>query len=425
MDDLRRRLRRLGVTTGRNFTPRPRPAAGGDIDTLVDGETVETPSGACFRVRRVYDAETVHGSRPLAEWLAQEPAALAGLADDDLLGGVSPERFVFLDTETTGLGGGAFAFLIGVGFFNGDGQFEVQQFFLKDPAHEPALLDLLHETLYPDGALVTFNGRTFDVPLLASRCIMTRRRPLVEMLANLDLLHPARRLWRRRLPSCALSALEADVLGVRRTHQDVPGSLIPYLYRQYLETRNARDMVRVLYHNEIDLLSMVSLGALLARVFQQPDADGLPVDDRLSLAQWYASRGRMREAEAAYRAAAETAPNAEARHEALERWAALLKRAGRREEAVPLWEWLADLRLDVTGHVELAKYYEWHARNLPLALAWTDAGIALAESWRPSWRRTEALRDLHHRRERLLRRIARGAAGDDGGEGASADGLEY
>lgn len=406
MDDLRRRLRRLGVTTGRNFKPKPHPRAGGDIDALVDGESVETPEGACYRVTRYYAPDTQHGARQLADWLGQSPAAFAGLADDDSLTGLDPSQFVFLDTETTGLGGGAFAFLVGVGFFDGEGQFVVQQLFLQEPAHEPALLSLLHDLLEPDGALVTFNGRTFDVPLLASRCVMNRRRSILDALANLDLLHPARRLWRRRLPSCALSALETDVLGVQRTHADVPGSLIPYLYRQYLETRNARDMVRVLYHNEVDLLSMVSLGVTLARAFEQPEADGVHVDDRLSLAKWYASRSMMQEAERAFRAAADEAPDVETRYDALHGLAYLLKRADRREEAVGYWEFLADLKLDTVGHVELAKYYEWHVGDLACALDWTERGIALAESWRPGWRRTEALGELTHRRERLQRKLS-------------------
>ncbi|HLV44391.1 MAG TPA: ribonuclease H-like domain-containing protein [Aggregatilineales bacterium] len=406
MDDLRRRLQRLGVTTGRDFKPRPRQQpAGGDIDELVDGESVACEDGVCFRVTRVYETGTLHGSHRLADWLQQDPVVLARLAGDEWLADTGPGSFVFLDTETTGLGGGAFAFLVGVGFFDGAGQFVTQQFFLRDPADEPALLALLHDILQPGAALVTFNGRTFDVPLLASRCVLARRRTLIDALGNLDLLHPARRLWRRRLQSCALSSLEADVLGVRRTG-DVPGSLIPYLYQQYLQTRDAREMVRVLYHNEMDVLSMVSLGLALARAFEQPGGDGLPLDDRLSLANWYVSRGMHREAEQAFRGAAEAAPDAETRHEALHGLGMLLKRAGRREEAVPCWQDMADLRLDTPGYVELAKHYEWHARDLQLAIEWTDAAIALAESWRPGWRRTEALRELYHRRERLARKLS-------------------
>jgi hypothetical protein len=121
----------------------------------------------------------------------------------------------------------------------------------------------------------------------------------------------------------------------------------------------------------------------------------------------------LAESEAAYRLAADEAPDAEARQDALTGWAGLLKRLDRRAEAIPLWESLADLKLDTEGHEELAKYYEWHAANPAEALRWTEAGIAAAEGWRPGLRRIEALAALNHRRERLLRRMAgRVDAGD-------------
>jgi hypothetical protein len=165
-------------------------------------------------------------------------------------------------------------------------------------------------------------------------------------------------------------------------------------------------MVRVLYHNEVDLLSMVSLAVTLSRAFEEPRAPGLPVADRLSLARWYASRDLLIEAEAAYRAAAEEAAVVETRYDALIGLALLLKRQDRHAEALPYWEYLADLKLAARGHEEIAKYYEWHAVDLDRALEWTEAGIALAESWRPGWRRAEALRELTHRRDRLLRKLA-------------------
>ena len=196
-----------------------------------------------------------------------------------------------------------------------------------------------------------------------------------------------------------------DVLGLGRTHEDVPGSLIPTLYRQYLQTRSARDMVRVLYHNEQDLLSMVALGVQIAGAFNQPEAPALPVDDRLSLARWYLNQQMYDEAEAAYRLAAEEAPDADARYDALTGLAYLLKRADRRHEALPLWENLADLKYDALGHEELAKHYEWHTNDLEVALIWTKAALELASSWRPGLRRTEVLKSFNHRRERLLRKL--------------------
>jgi hypothetical protein len=149
---------------------------------------------------------------------------------------------------------------------------------------------------------------------------------------------------------------------------------------------------------------MVSLAVTLCRAFEQPEAPAMPVDDRLSLARWYQQHGLIAECEAAYRAAVEGDSDGETRSEALFGLAALLKRSGRSAEAVPLWEYLADLKLDTAGHEALAKHYEWQAGDLPRALAWTDGGIALARTWRPGLHRTEVLRALEHRRARLLRK---------------------
>lgn len=406
LDDLRKRLHHLGVMPGSEWKARPPAAPPVGIETLVAGQVRESAAGSCYEVTHIHAPDTLRGALPLGEWLAQDPATIARMGGAINVGLPNLRRLIFLDTETTGLGGvGTLVFMVGIGFFNEADQFEVHQFFLRSPSEEPAMLSLIHEALEPDGGLVTFNGRTFDVPMLASRYILARKPTHVGCLPNLDLLPPARRLWKRRLPSCALGALERDVLGIRRTQADVPGWLIPTLYQQYLQTGDGREMARVFYHNEQDILSMITLAATLSRAFGQPDAPALPIEDRLSLARWYESQGALAECEVAYRVAMDEAPDAETRHEALSGLAALLKRLDRRGEAVPLWEYLADLKLDTAGHEELAKHYEWHEGNLAQALKWTEQGLRLAESWRPGLRRTEALRELNHRHKRLVRKL--------------------
>lgn len=405
LDDLRKRLRQMGVTTGREFTPRP-AAPIARIEDLLAGAERQSADGAFYDVTHHFEAGMPRGPLPLAAWHTQDHASLAAIGGLDSARLPDLQRFVFLDTETTGLGGaGAIPFLVGIGRFAADGRFEVRQFFLRDPSEEDAMLAYLGEAVTPEDALVTFNGRVFDVPLLSGRYILSRRATHLGGLPNLDLLPPARRLWARRLPSCALAALEVKVLGLTRTHADVPGSLIPYLYQQYLQTGDAREMVRVFYHNEQDILSMVVLAVILSRAFSRPEAPDMPAQDRLSLARWYESRAMIPHSEAAYRLAADEAPDAETRHAVLLSYSALLKRLDRREEALPLWRDLADLRLDIVGYEELAKFYEWVARDLPEALRWAEAGIALVQTWPPGLRRAEALAALSHRRARLIRKI--------------------
>lgn len=407
LDDLRKRLNRLGVVTGAEFKASP-PAARPTypIEQLVSGQARQNPSGEFFETIHPYAPNLMHGPHPLEAWFSADPDIIRQLGNFGRRDLPDLKQFVFLDTETTGLSGaGAIPFLVGIGVFTEDQSFEVRQYFLRNPAEEEAMLEHLHEVVDADTALVTFNGRSFDQPLLAGRYVLARKKSHIAHLPNLDLLPPARSLW-RRLPSRRLGALEVDILGLQRTQEDVPGSMIPYLYHQYMISGDAREMARVFYHNEQDILSMVSLAVVLCQSFGAPTTPGLHILDRLSMARWLENHGQIDQAEAAYRLALDEAPDGETRHDALVNYAALLKRLDRRSEAIPLWVDQADLKFDISGHEELAKYYEWYAVDLEEALRWTEAGITLAEEWHPGLPRTDALRELNYRRERLLKKLS-------------------
>ncbi|HDQ71659.1 MAG TPA: hypothetical protein ENN19_06125 [Chloroflexi bacterium] len=426
-DDLQRRLRELGVVKGvRELATLPtRPQIA--IEDLVPGRFHTTSHGRCFVVESTYPLEHRHGDRSLSQFLDLKPGDLAQLGQDQTLNLVDPAKACFIDTETTGLSGGAgtMAFMVGLGFFEA-GAFHVHQYFLRDPGDEPAMVETLAKQLFRFEYLVSFNGITFDVPILENRFILARIPPPTGNLPHLDLLHPARRLWRYALPSCALGSLEVEVLGVQREQADVPGGVIPYLYRDYLRTGDAREMKRVLYHNEIDVLSLATLAVRLHRAFADPWGETVRSEPELGgaefygLARWYARDGRDEEAERAYRVAiaAPLAPSKEdslppdVRARALRDLGLLLKRAGRRDEAFGYWQQLAlESRDDVGAHVELAKHFEWHVENLALAAGWTRAALAQVSTWPPGLRRDTTEAELVHRLERLERKTA--ASTDD------------
>jgi uncharacterized protein YprB with RNaseH-like and TPR domain len=175
-----------------------------------------------------------------------------------------PERLVFLDTETTGLAGGTgtCAFLIGLGTVEGTG-FAVRQFFLRDYVEEKAALEALAAALAGCEGLVTFNGKAFDVPLLETRYTLSRLPSPFSRLLHLDMLHPARKLWKLRLESCKLTHLERHVLGIER-EGDVPGSDIPGIYFDYLRTGDARGLQPVFYHNALDIITLAALAVEMA-----------------------------------------------------------------------------------------------------------------------------------------------------------------
>jgi uncharacterized protein YprB with RNaseH-like and TPR domain len=437
-DDLRQRLRELGVVrgVGELAAQPPRPAVA--IEDIVEGSFHTTSRGKCFVARESLGCDHVHGDLPLSAFLELPAEAVAQVGLDERLVDLGLRRFCFLDTETTGLsaGSGTMAFIVGIGFFVSDG-FELRQFFLRDPGDEPAMVEALEELFPGFEALVSFNGRAFDVPIIENRLILARVTPTLRHMPHLDLLHPARRLWRYALSSCALTSLEREVLGVRRELADVPSGLIPYLYRDYLRTGDARDMKRVLYHNKIDILSMVTLAVCLCRAYADPwhagqfaQGQAPSVGELYALGRWYASEGRVEEAERAYRAAVRLpfGDNWGTRGWTLRELALLLKRDERRDEAFAFWQQLAlESRKDavqeaagVLAHVELAKYFEWTVGDLERAAAWTGAGLKRVMDGMRGMQRDRKEADLRHRLARLERKMAAAWVDGTGSPGSEA-----
>lgn len=184
---------------------------------------------------------------------------------------IAPEDVLFLDTETTGLSGGVgtIAFQVGLGYFAPAG-FVVEQFLMRDYPDEEAMLDLLAARMKRFSVLCTFNGKTFDVPLLKTRFLMHRIRDDGIPICHADVLFPARRLWKLRLKQCNLGTLETALLGVER-EDDLPGALVPQTYFQYLKDRNFTPLVGILDHNRQDIVSLAQLFYVLCVQFSHPE----------------------------------------------------------------------------------------------------------------------------------------------------------
>lgn len=403
--DLRERLRRLGVVRGARLLP-PSPRRPVAIESVLPGRFYETPAGRCWLARTDYPAGYAHGRLPLQSFMALPVNILAVISGDPSLATVPPSQALFLDTETTGLSGGTgtMAFLVGLGFFEGD-RFVVLQAFLRDPGDEPALIHFLDEFLPRFRWLVTFNGRGFDVPILQNRFVLARRPFPLDGVPHLDLLPIARRLWRERLVSCALTALERDILGVVRDQADIPSGVIPLVYRDYLRTGDAREIPRILYHNRIDILSMPVLAAHLGRVFADPEGEvGLSGEELGVLARWYQEAGW--EGEALLRAAIRRARPGAGRARWLAELALTVKRRGEWGRSVEWWQQLALEAPDRVGPVvELAKVYEWHLSRPALALGWAREALRRAEHLPPGPHREQVIAEIRHRLDRLKRRI--------------------
>jgi uncharacterized protein YprB with RNaseH-like and TPR domain len=407
--ELRERLKRMGVHRGmRQARSRPR-RRGPAIEELLPGQVTDTDHGAFFLYREEHQLDTHHGHHGLDDLLAHPPQNAALLARDERLADVDFRRMAFIDTETTGLAGGTgtYAFLVGVGVFEDDG-FTIHQFFMRDYDEELAMLHALGELLDGLEAVVSFNGKSFDLPLLETRFIMARQMPRLMDAPHLDLLPAARRFWKYRLNSCALSSLETEILGVQRTQDDVPGWLIPGLYVDYARSGDAREMPGIFYHNAVDILSLVTLAARMCDLLSTPLPVGadVPGEDLYGLARLLHDLGQSDRAEAAFEQAALLSQGTPVREMAMRDLAYLLKRQERREEALPWWQELVESKAAVYACEELAKHYEWHDEDLSLAMAWTEQGIALVKAWTPGPKRRDTLAELDHRLERLNRKLS-------------------
>ncbi|MEE8120902.1 MAG: ribonuclease H-like domain-containing protein [Anaerolineales bacterium] len=397
------RIRRKKATRTPPLEKARREVSGGH-----PGEPQETPHGAAYIIETQYPGTHEHGSSPLSLLTPFESNSAAEIAADPSLEGLSLDGLVFLDTETTGLAGGAgtVAFLVGVGKFV-EGELRLRQYFLRDLGEEQAMLHAIEADLESSAGFVTFNGRTFDVPILEMRFTLGLRKrfPLTEW-PHLDLLYPARRLWRRALPDCRLNTIERQVLGVHRSEEDVPGELIPGLYLDYLRTGDSTDMERVIYHNAMDILSLVSLTVEVLGRHGTDALSNLSASEALGVARWHQGAGRSGPAELAYRAAIESGDPI-VRLEALRHHTAYLKRLGRRDQAVDGWElWHTLESDDPRPCVELAMYYEWHVGDLDMAKTWAEIGLVCLSNWENDWRYKEISKDLQHRIGRLKRKLA-------------------
>ena len=370
------------------------------VADLVGGTEQETTHGSLLVARREYQLHFSHGELPLRSALEAPPDVVRLLSRQPQSESV-PKRLLYLDTETTGLAGGTgtYAFLVGAGFFEAD-RFVLTQYFMRDLDEEPALISAMAELLGGFDGVVTYNGRGFDLPLLETRFVLSRR-PWPQHLWQLDLLPPARRLWSGRLPDCRLGTIETRVLGLERIG-DVPGALIPSLYFYYLRSRRAEGLKPVFEHNRLDVLSLVTLTGWVARALTDPDGLDLAPEEYVGLGRLWEGADEERGAQF-YREALRRglpSPHSERLRLRLGRHA---KRQGRWQEALALWEAAIanGSPFDHRPWEELAKYYEHCRRNLAAAHRVAAEALARAEAESAP----EVVQaSLAHRLSRLCRR---------------------
>jgi uncharacterized protein len=384
--------------------PKPKRKPGYEIDSVIDGSYLSTRLGDVFVTEQRFPADYHHGTSSI---LCSSPLSLiAQWANDPRIQDLPLSALAFLDTETSGLTGGTgtYAFLVGAARFV-DGQFVLHQFFMRDPAEEAPLLEGLASFLAPATALVTFNGKAFDAPLLTTRYVLNRMPVPFKGYSHIDLLPLARRLWRDRLESRALKFLEEHVLGMRRTSEEVPGYEIPWLYSDYLRTRDARPLAGVFYHNAMDVVAMAALmtqmNEMLTHPYEGRVEHGL---DFIALGKLFEDLGLIEEAARLFERGLQLRTAEADFGVAVKRLSSLQKRRGDFEEALRLWQKAAE-EGHIYAHIEIAKYYEHKCRDVKSALLWTRSALDhVQRSSMPAYERKHWMAEITHRLARLERK---------------------
>jgi uncharacterized protein len=280
-----------------------------------------------------------------------------------------PEQWLFLDTETTGLAGGSgtYAFLVGIAWWEGGG-LEIEQFFMREYSEERSLLFALAERLAERRVLVTFNGKSFDWPLLETRYRMSRKVPPPTPRAHLDFLHPARNLWRLRLGSVRLSELERHVLSWDRG-ADLLSDLIPRIYLDFVRGGPPERLIPIFHHNQMDLRGLAALSGRILSLLGDTETEGQDGLELFGVSRICEKRGENSRARRLYQKSIASVLPAETDRAARRSLARLAKRDGDFALACELWKGaLGNSRQGYEAYEQLAIYYEHKARGPEQAL---------------------------------------------------------
>lgn len=344
-----------------------------DLEAALGGAWTEQQGIRCFVVERRYDAAQMYGRARVGDF-ATKIAECQADASLVTRGRTPTTPFVFFDLETTGLGGGAgtYAFLVGCGWFDGD-DFLTRQFVMTRIADERAVLTTVATRLAEAGALVSFNGKSFDAPVLETRYLYHRLPWVGEGAAHVDVLHPARRFWPG--DDCSLIALERKVLGAARSG-DVPGAEIPERYFQFLRSGDARPLEAVLEHNRLDLLSLAGLTARLLHLIRSGPPHAADAQESHALGRTYERAGLDNRALEAYERAAAMAVSGPIRIDTQRSLAIAYRRLRRFDDAAGCWRAILGVRgcprhIAREANEALAIHHEHRVRDLASARAFT------------------------------------------------------
>jgi len=376
-----------------------------DIKDIISGEIIDQT----FVVTHEFNANEKHGSITLEQIHDIAPYYLKLAGKDDNLMQIDLRKSLFFDTETTGLSGGSgtYIFLAGFGFFENN-KFFIKQYFLRNLGEEIFMLKSIRQLLNKFESIVSFNGKSYDLPLLQDRFTFHRIPFDSSIPLHFDLLHASRRIWKNSLSDCTLNTIEKQILHVYRKG-DIPSYLIPQIYFEYLRKRDARPLKAVFYHNKIDILSLVALTIKLYGIHKAPVQQLNNRIDLLTLARHYENMGQWEKNIPIYKTLLKSETNFERKKNISIQLAYCYKKSGDFENAESIWkELIHEGNFRIEPYEELAKYYEHHTKNLEQAHHIVQSAlknIDLLEQLRNDNHFSQIKKQLYHRLTRIRRKM--------------------
>ncbi|MGC8738768.1 MAG: ribonuclease H-like domain-containing protein [Candidatus Hydrogenedens sp.] len=392
---LQRLRERLGITSVTSYPTEKHPAR--TYKKSIGGTLIDCKTSQCLYFSEIYPHPYTYGEVLLSDALhfSVHEAKISSAGNE--IAEFNPEKALFIDTETTSCfgGTGTVAFLVGIGYFVGK-DFHLEQFFMRDYDDEPALLTALDKRIQNASLFIGYNSKCFDLPLLRNRYRMNRLPFHGETLSHFDLMHVARRFWNRRLSDCSLNTVERFILNIRR-QGDVPSSLIPRLWLNYINTGQSHGIPRILEHNQKDILSLAGLMAWIAQRVQIPKGQGFEeIMDRCALIRLQMKCGHYSDVIETAEDLLQQTDYPPIRTECLKILSEVyrkLQKTEEREQTLILWA--KEEKESVFPRIELAKFYEHHQKQWDHALYWTEQALEIEP------KNTQIIK----RRERLLRKM--------------------
>jgi uncharacterized protein YprB with RNaseH-like and TPR domain len=371
-----------------------------DFD-LGEGKIVENDFGNCFLKEKVYNFDYVHGICNFKDLVNLNFKELKKIRNDL---DINLNNILFLDTETTGLssGTGTIAFLIGIGYFKNN-YFYLFQYFMRDYDEEFAMLYEINNIIKDYKYMISYNGKAFDWNLLITRFLLNRISIENKDIIHLDLLYISRRIWRKRLVNCKLSTIEKYILKIERI-DDIDGQFIPKIYFEYLETNIGNDILKVMDHNKIDILSMITLLKRIIDLSGNPLAESFDWFEIFGIGELYEKNNNKNDALRIYEHCS-FSKDAIVKNESQKRLVGLYRHF---KDDLNLEKTLQNLLNQsnfplVKTLVDLAKFYEHRKRDYRLAIEIVNRAIDNVIKFKAT--RKMYLKDLNHRKNRLEKKL--------------------